>query len=244
MIELVPQKRADKNGKLVTRHVKPQASTSARGPIAPPVLPGTSLESLKKELAEALLVPLSEFQDVHDQWRIEGMLSLAKEHDFTRIATYFTDTMASLTTQGSFSDAVGYFERNYEIACDIFASSPDRESFITYAPDLVASLVLYNIDMSHADERILMETTCRIWVHDAMLSGKFFAEVFPPRRESKDRLVGGTKLRDDLARYIIANPEKNDAIVNMITTRKVSSPKDIQEMLDSANAVSLSDGAL
>lgn len=245
MSNLIPEQRVDRNGKTVTRHVKPEAAKSSRWRITPPTLgKRDSTRQLKQELADALQMPEEELKRMTEPGRLEGMLGLVRSHDVSYAATILLDGMASIHKDSDFDACLGLLNRNYTIADQTLSQHPSRASdFRTYAPEMVTALNLYEFEMTHEDEALLISTSCRMWISDS-LDGPYFEEVFPSDIRGKGKTIGNTPLRDDLARYIIAKPEKTELIISMVTERKTSDPKVIHELLEGTGTSALGSGVL
>lgn len=249
MSNLIPEQRVDRNGKTVTRHVKPKTGTPLRGNIAPPKLGSNySLRQLKLDLAIALQMPDEEFKKMSEPERLEGMLELTRLHDVSFAASILLDGMASIRKDSDFSACLGILGRNYTIADQILAQHPSKSAdYRTYAPELVTALNLYEFEMTPEDEAVLISASCRLWIDDALNDGNYFGELFPSDSRMKRgnyKAIGNVVLRDDLARYIIANPDKTESIVSIATARKLSNPQAIQGLLDGTVASPLISGVL
>jgi hypothetical protein len=249
MNNLISEQRVDRNGKLVTRHVKTKVEAASRGAIAPPKLgKQDSLRQLKLELAEALQMPEEQFKRMAEPWRLEGMLSLVRSHDVSWAAGLLIDGMVSIHKDNEFNSCLGLLSRNYTLADQTLAQHPSKAAdYRTYAPELVTALNLYDFEMTPEDEAVLIGASCKLWVNDALDDGSFFEELFPsdPLPNSKrDVSIGNIALRDDLARYVIAHPDKTELIVSMVTERKISDPIVINDLLEGTGTATLSSGVL
>jgi hypothetical protein len=249
MSNLIPEQRADRNGKIVTRHVKPKAENPSRRTIAPPKLGKRySIQQLRLEVADAFEMPDEQFKRMTEPDRLEGMLGLARSHDVSYAAGILMDGMVGIHKDSDFSACLGLLNRNYTIADQTLAQHPSKSAdFRTYAPELVTSLNMYEFEMTPEDEALLISTSCRIWIDEA-LDGPYFEEVFPsdfvPNRERKGRIIGNTPLRDDLAQYIVENPDKTEPIISIVIERRISDPKAIHELLDGTVSSTLGSGVL
>lgn len=249
MSSLTPEARVDKNGKLVIRHVKPNGAVTPRGAIAPPKLgKRDSLRQLKMELAEALQMPEEQFKRMTEPWRLEGMLALARSHDVSFAAGLLIDGMVSIHENSDFDACLGLLNRNYTLADQTLAQHPSKSAdYRTYAPELVTALNLYDFEMTPEDEALIIDASCRLWINDALDDGSYFEELFPSDplpKGKKEMSIGNIKLRDDLARYVIAHPDKTELIVSMVTERKISDPIVIHDLLEGTGTATLSSGVL
>jgi hypothetical protein len=248
MSNLIPEQRVDRNGKTVTRHVKPKVEKSSRRTIAPPKLgKRDSIRQLNLEVADAFQMPEEEFKRMTEPERLEGMLQLARSHDVSYAAGILMDGMVRIHKDSDFNACLGLLGRNYTIADQILAQHPSKSAdFRTYAPEMVTALNLYEFEMTSEDEALLVSTSCRIWINEA-LDGDYFEEVFPrdflPNRE-RGRAISNTPLRDDLAQYIVENPDKSELIINMVTERRISDPKALHELLEGTGSSTLGSGVL
>jgi hypothetical protein len=250
MAELIPELRTDRNGKLVTRHVKAASSTKASMSQVPRVdVSASDLWELRKELAKQLDISVLALDgSLRQPHRLNALIGLASRHDLA-ISSHnsLIESLTEMPSDQDFMRCVELLDRHFDAARKIL-DGRSRNAAV-YANGIVTGLNLLEFDMTQEQELLVVEAGCRIWVGEIVKDHGFktLNEVFPKRSEEENRrCVGPTAMRADLAHYLIGNPEKVDLVVEVVVKRGISDPRLLDGLVDefSTAAVPLTEGVL
>lgn len=245
MADLIPELRPDYTGKLVTRHVKaPGAAKDSAKKV--PRVNSTQAEmgQLRKNIARSLGISIRNFNPaLRLPARLESTAELTAKHDMSGCALELMDGLAAIKGEDDFQRCVDLLDRHHDSAHAALSTSFKQD--ISYAPMMITGINMFDFDMTPDQEKAVIEATCRIWVGGAMgQSNDAIKEMFPKRIGGKSgNSIGRTALREDLAQYIAENPQKVEAVVQIVNERGISDPKEIEEMTGSLISPLL-DGAL
>lgn len=248
MSELLPELRADRNGKLVTRHVKTGASSRGSLGSVPRVdTEADTVWKLRKKVAQHLAMSEFMLSGELDLDRLKAIADLTSKHDLSASSKSVINAFVAMTDD-DLKKCIGLLERNLETAQTIL--SEEMPGDMADASAIVTGLNMNDFSMSPEQERSIVEATCRIWAGEAMENhgNDVIDEMFLSRDAAKTRgtISGGLALREDLSLYIAENPDQVDAVVTMAIKRGISDPKSLEgmgEVLDSVTQPLL-DGAL
>lgn len=248
MNDLTPELRADRNGKLVTRHVKSGGrSKSSLGSVPRVDTEADIVLTLRKKVAQHLAMSEFMLSGELDFDRLKALVELTSKHDLSASSKSVVNAFVAMTDD-DFKKCIGLLERNLEAAQMIL--SEEESGDISDASAIVTGLNMNDFSMSPEQERAIVEATCRIWTGGIIenYGNDVIDEMFLSRGAAKcsGTISGGLALREDLSLYIAENPEQVDAVVTMAIKRGISDPKSLDgigEVLDSV-ATPLLDGAL
>lgn len=248
MANLIPERRMDRNGKVVTRHVKASSTLKPSMSQVPAVSAG-DMWKMRSSLANALGISVLGLDErLRQPERLKSLIGLATRHDLAitknnALIEYLTE----MPSDEDFMDCVGLLDRHFDAACAALDSSSKNKA--SYVNGIVTGVNVLDLDMTHEQERLIIEVGCRIWGSELTTNHGYPAlnAVFPKRSEEDDqRCVGSTVMREDLASYLLRHPEKADAVVKVISERGISDPQLLDGLIEefSSAAVPLTEGVL
>lgn len=244
MSNLIPVQRADKNGKIVTRHVKNgKTPGKALSAAAPSLSPRLSVPQMRRKLAKALNVDSKALrEEISDPQRLKALLKLAESHDLSPVSAHTAERLNRIEGK-DFYRCIELMERNLDYAGEVLGDKSYD------APLLVTSLNLYDFPISHEEERVLVMAACLLWREDGMLQNPIRMYALFPRPKQGGSVVssksmGYCALNAELAKYFLSAPDYVDSIVKIIAERRITSPTEIDAILKSSASPVLAEGAL
>jgi hypothetical protein len=176
--------------------------------------------------------------------RLAAVAELTAKHDLSGCALELMDGLAAIKGDDDFQKCVRLLDRHRDSAYEALSSSSVPND-VSYAPVMITGINMFNFEMTPDQEKVVIDATCRVWVGGLMEhSVEAIKEAFPKRIGGKSGgSIGRTAIREDLARYIAENPQKAEAVIQIVNERGISDPKAIAEMTNSVISPLL-DGAL
>lgn len=246
MAELIPELRPDYTGKMVTRHVKSSPAKQALRIAAPTIAtPKPTVKEMSVAVADALSVAQREVDDnFYPEDRLEKLLYLVSRHDFRDASLVLLDGVACIEDT-ALDPCLALLDRHQERVAELIAQAPaESEIMAPYTPLVITGMNCHAFAMTPEQETTLVEAVTRIWSHSFINNNpEYHQAVFPDRLGWRSMTsMGGVSMNDDLAQYVVNNPDKLDAIVYIITEREITDPDAIDAMATSTSP--LLDGVL
>lgn len=239
---LIPTPRVDKNGRLVTKHMKPQASPAATGVIPAPALdlamsPGMvtlppNVQSLDDVWKNHRISKTWHKLEHFDPRAVEAVNDLIRQGDELDRTVGLNFAIAeSLTMMSEYGLPLGLHNLAVFGGCAMRHANTDVTAYICALQEMNAPKeVDYLLDVTDEERskaQALIEFTVRV---DETLG----QPVIYYSSEDPEEVMEYTHLRDnDLTNFILANPESADDVFDILVAEGGPVPVDvIQERLN------------
>lgn len=241
MSNLIPQKRADKNGRMVTRHVKPLTT-----PSSPPSIPAPTNDSVWAGGGITIPSGVSSVQDIWNKNRISRTQYTLADFDPDAVKEINRLIEESKKLDRSFglnlaigqaldlmaTDGIKSGLHNVAVfgPCVIRHANNDVTPFITALHELYAPREIDFYLEATDKERLSATALVEFTVRAEMELGE---SVVKYSSEDDEEILEYTELRDPkLTTFILENPEKADDVFDILLQDKGAVPVDvIQERL-------------
>ena len=238
-----PEKRMDKNGRLVTRHIK-QRGPEAWGWVAPSPARKQDDQALRTEIGAAINLYRESYKiDEVRSENLPALTRLVKSFDYSNMYDDILN-MGQRFPAEQFSKCVRLLMAHQEEAVDNLESgtySDGKGDMVM----LVTGLNRHKFRMTKEQRSRLIVGVCKLWSSDHMENIEHLNSVFP-RRDDGTTLVAfnNATIREDLAKLIVNNPEKFDFIIDCIGSRQISDLDALKDLMNNSSSVALSEGSL
>lgn len=237
---LVPTVRADKNGKLVTRHVKNSVDAPTRT-FKAPVLPARpDHNQMVKEIVDLMEVKTNGL-DMKPE-NVPALYDLMKKHELP----YVIDKLhfyAHRQDHERFIANIEVIDRHIDATQKVLDLHPEcRDRSVS----LITGILNYDFPITPDREMPLIEAVCNIWASDALDSDDLLDALFPSSYVvgRNQRGIGDLCLTDGIAELIVNNPGKESVITELVLSRKISDPEVIRRLVEGSESASLISGVL